>query len=75
MRKLQKSWRNGKGRSRIRYLAEVLRPDKPLQLLAVYVVVQVKSLFPVITPQLFDILSSHPGPEEMSAEPVPASVW
>ena len=44
------------------------------QLLEVYVVVQIKCLFPAIAPQLFDELAPHPGPEEVSTEPMPATV-
>jgi hypothetical protein len=37
-------------------------------------VVQIKSLFPAITSKFFDVLSPHPCPEEVSTEPVPATV-
>ena len=36
--------------------------------------IQIKSLFPTIAPQLLDELAPHPGPEEVSTEPMPATV-
>lgn len=44
------------------------------QLLEVYVVVQIESLFPAISSQLLDVLPSHTSPKEVSAEPMPAAV-